>query len=105
MSWMVTIPLDVPDDLTRLQLPAGVNARLQKLLDHQDRGRPLNAAERSEAEGLVELAELLTLLRLRAEGAVELVSRECDDDRQWEQRAAEEFGRGYADANAIHDPL
>ena len=48
-------------------ISAGVQARLQSLLDRQDSGQPLNPSERSEAEGLVNLAELLTLLRLRAE--------------------------------------
>jgi hypothetical protein len=105
MSRVVAIELEVPDDLARLQLPPGVDARLQELLDRQDRGRPLKAAERSEAEGLVELAELLTLLRSRAEGAIQQVARECDDDRQWEQRSAEVFGRGYADTDAIYDHL
>jgi hypothetical protein len=28
-----------------------------------------------------------------------------DDDREWERRAAEEFGRGYADTDAIYDQL
>jgi len=36
------------------------------LLDKQDRGEALTDDESAEAEGLVELAELLTLLRLRA---------------------------------------
>jgi hypothetical protein len=43
-----------------------VAARLQ-LLDRQDAGQPLSPEEREEAEGLVNLAELLTLLRLRTE--------------------------------------
>jgi hypothetical protein len=30
---------------------------------------------------------------------------ESDDDREWERRAAEEFGRGYADTDAIYDRL
>jgi hypothetical protein len=30
---------------------------------------------------------------------------EGDDDREWEQGAAEEFGRGYADTDAIYDEL
>jgi hypothetical protein len=37
------------------------------LLDRQDRGETLSADERPEAEGLVNLAETLSLLRLRAE--------------------------------------
>ena len=80
-----------------------MNARLQELLDRQDGGIPLNKAERLEAEGLVEIAELLTLLRLRAESAARRVSPESDDDRAWEQRATEEFGRGYADTDAVYD--
>jgi hypothetical protein len=69
MSQVVTIELDVPDELAQFRLPAAVNARLHDLLDRQDNGIPLKETERREAEGLVELAELLTLLRLRAEGA------------------------------------
>jgi hypothetical protein len=67
MSQTVAIKLSVPDDLPRLCLPDGVNARLQELLDRQDRGQRLTPAERKEAEGLVNLAELLSLLRLRVE--------------------------------------
>ena len=67
MSQMVAIKLEVPDNLARFQLPAGVNARLQTLLDRQDSGQRLTAAERKEAEGLVNVAELLSLLRLRVE--------------------------------------
>lgn len=66
----LTIEVDLPADLARLRLPEAVAARLQSLLDRQDAGAPLTTQEREEAEGLVELAELLTLLRLRAERAV-----------------------------------
>lgn len=69
MSQVIAIELEMPDDLARFRLPPGVNARLQELLDRQDSGLPLKESERLEAEGLVDLAELLTLLRLRAEGA------------------------------------
>ena len=61
----VTLKLDLPDELSRLRLPAAVAARLQSLLDRQDAGHPLTPAERDEAQGLVDLAEFLTLLRLR----------------------------------------
>ena len=67
MSQVVAIKLSVPDDLARFRLPEGVNARLQVLLDRQDSGQRLTVAERKEAEGLVNLAELLSLLRLRVE--------------------------------------
>jgi hypothetical protein len=30
---------------------------------------------------------------------------EDDDDREWERRAAAEFGLGYADTDAIYDQL
>ena len=66
----LTVDFDLPADLARLRLPAAVASRLQSLLDRQDAGRPLTADERAEAEGLVDLADLLTLLRLRAERAM-----------------------------------
>ena len=69
MSQPITVDLDLPDDLARLQLPPGVNDRLQALLDRQDRGEKLTPEQRREAEGLVALAELLSLLRLRAQRA------------------------------------
>jgi hypothetical protein len=64
---LLTIDVELPADLARFRLPEGVAARLQRLLDQQDASQPLTTAEREEAEGLVDLADLLTLLRLRAE--------------------------------------
>ena len=69
MPQMVAIQLEVPDDLARFRLPPGVNTRLQELLDRQDSGQRLTASERKEARGLVNLAELLSVLRLRVERA------------------------------------
>jgi hypothetical protein len=63
----LTIEVDLPDDLAQFRLPVALAARLQTLLDRQDTGQPLMAPERAEAEGLVNLAEFFTLLRLRAE--------------------------------------
>jgi hypothetical protein len=63
----LTIEVELPADLARFRLPEAVAARLQALLDRQDSGQPLTPAERDEAEGLVNLSELLSLLRLRAE--------------------------------------
>ena len=63
--------INYPDDLPRLLLPAAVQARLTQLLDRQDQGQPLTEAERAEAEGLVTLAETLSLLKLRAERAAD----------------------------------
>ena len=69
MPNLVQLELDLPADLDRFRLPAAVDQRLQELLDRQDRGDSLSPRERDEAEGLVNLAELLTLLRLRSERA------------------------------------
>ena len=63
----LTLDVELPADLDRFRLPEAVNARLHSLLDRQDAGNPLTPEERAEAEGLVNLAEFLTLLRLRAE--------------------------------------
>lgn len=65
----VTLELDLPEDLAQFRLPNAVASRLQDLLDRQDSGAVLSEQERNEAEGLVNLAEYLTLLRMRAERA------------------------------------
>jgi hypothetical protein len=67
LSRAIQIELEMPDELARFRLPSGVQERLQELLDRQDGGRTLTPAERREAEGLADLADLLSLLRLRAE--------------------------------------
>ena len=69
MTTNLILDFELPVDLDRFRLPRAVHARLQTLLDRQDFGVELNADERAEAEGLVNLAELLTLLRLRTERA------------------------------------
>jgi hypothetical protein len=69
MSQQVLLKLELPGDLERFRLPRGVDERLHDLLDRQDRGEDLILEERREAEGLVDLAELLSLLKLRAERA------------------------------------
>jgi hypothetical protein len=57
----------MPADLEEFKLPPGVNHRLQDLLDRQDQGEQLTDSEVEEAEGLVDLAELLSLLKMRAQ--------------------------------------
>jgi hypothetical protein len=64
-SSKVGLEIEVPEELARLHLPEGVDRRLHALLDKQDGGTPLTPDEQAEAEGLVDLADLLTLLRLR----------------------------------------
>jgi hypothetical protein len=63
----VTIRVEVPESQQDNHLPDGVRRRLQALLDKQDSGAPLTTDEKSEAEGLVDLADWLTLLKLGAE--------------------------------------
>lgn len=62
----IHLEIELPKDRAGLMLPEGVDRRLHALLDKQDRGEPLTEDEAAEAEGLVELADLLSLLRLRA---------------------------------------
>ncbi len=58
--------VEVPIELARFELPQAIQLRLQRLLDWQDVGNELFQSERQEAEGLVELSEFLSLLRLRS---------------------------------------
>jgi hypothetical protein len=67
MARFVTIEFPLPEGMEEFRLPPGVDFRLQQLLDRQDQGTRLSEAERREAEGLVALAEWLSLLRLKAE--------------------------------------
>ena len=61
-----SLNVDILSDLD-LRLPQGVHERLQNLLDRQEQGENLTSAERLEAEGLVNLAESLSLIRSCAE--------------------------------------
>lgn len=59
--------IEIPAELARFKLPDAVQMRLQHLLDKQEAGGSLlTLEERQEAEGLVELAEFLSLLQLRS---------------------------------------
>jgi hypothetical protein len=74
MSKRVLVEIELPSDLEEFRLPQGVNQRLHSLLDRQDSGEELSPAERMEAEGLVNLAEFLSLLRMRTQR----ISHHCD---------------------------
>jgi hypothetical protein len=63
--------IEIPIELTHFQLPKAVHNRLQLLLDRQDSGEILTLEEKHEAEGLVELAEFLSLLHLRSQRVVQ----------------------------------
>jgi hypothetical protein len=70
----MTQVVEIPIGLAQFQLPPAVHdsaeptlcERLQFLLDRQDAGTQLAEHERMEAEGLVELNEFLSLLKLRS---------------------------------------
>ena len=67
MTQNTVIKIEMPVSLRQIKLSKGVDNRLQTLLDRQDRGERLSTAEKKEAQGLVDLAEMLSLLRLRSE--------------------------------------
>ena len=67
MTQQALLQIEMPLATEKFRLPKSVNNRLQMLLDRQDSGKKLTNAERKEAEGLVELAEMLSLLKLKAE--------------------------------------
>ena len=69
MRKTVQINFEMPDSLAEFRLPQVVQRRLQHLLDLQDQGKSLSARQREEAAALVEVSELLTVLRLRSEDA------------------------------------
>lgn len=58
--------IELPEEVVHYELPEAVQSRLQFLLDKQDAGEDLTPQEQNEAEGLVELAEFLSYLRLNA---------------------------------------
>lgn len=47
-------------------MPSALKTRLNDLLDKQDGGAKLSVRERKEAEALVELSEMISLMRLEA---------------------------------------
>jgi hypothetical protein len=62
----VKIEIEMPDGWEKFRLPDGLHRRLQDLLDRQDQGQTLTSAEQDEAQGLVDISEWLSLLRLNA---------------------------------------
>lgn len=58
--------IELPEEVIHFELPEAVQSRLQFLLDKQDTGEDLTSQEKEEAEGLVELADFLSYLRLNA---------------------------------------
>lgn len=67
MGYPIQVSLEMPEELAEFRLPDSVQRQLQRLLDLQDSGQALTTDQRQEAEALVNVAEVLTLLRLRSE--------------------------------------
>lgn len=64
MSHRKPLTIVAPIQMQELTMPRALNARLHELLDKQDLEGELTAKERREAAALVELSELISLLRL-----------------------------------------
>ena len=67
MVQRVKVTLELPSDWRKFRMPRALNRRLHDLLDKQDDGVKLSAAERREAEALVELSEMLSLMKIQAD--------------------------------------
>ena len=74
----VTVELELPEDWQALRLPEALQERLENLLDLQDTQGSLSSQERREAEALVQLVDMLALLRLRADAAQNAVRKETE---------------------------
>lgn len=69
------VELKVPKDWGRFRLPKALDDRLRDLLDRQDREGRLSPSERKEAQALVDLADMLSLMKLRARRGSQRKSR------------------------------
>ncbi len=63
----VVVELELPADYRKYRFPKVFDRRLQTLLEQQNVVGKLSNAERKEAEELVNLAEFLSLVRMRAD--------------------------------------
>lgn len=60
------LEVNLPADWKHFSMPAALNERLQELLDKQDETGKLSRKERREAEALVNLSEVFSLMKIRA---------------------------------------
>lgn len=67
MSQTVQLTVPMPAKLAKLRFPRALNDRLHFLLDEQGRKGKLTAAEKREAEGLAQMASVLSILKLGAQ--------------------------------------
>ena len=68
----VLVELQLPKDWDQFRLPPALHERLQDLLDRQDLEGRLSRKDRREAKALIELVDILSLMKLRAERATVL---------------------------------
>ncbi len=69
MAQTVSLELPLPANWRMFRMAPPLHARLQELLDKQDRTGKLTGKERQEAKALTELVDFLSLMRLRAKMA------------------------------------
>jgi len=67
MAQTISLELELPSDWKRFTMPLALHRRLQELLDRQDRDGKLTTRERKEARALVDLNEMFSLMKLRAQ--------------------------------------
>ncbi len=67
MSRTVQLTVPMPAKLAQLRFPKALNDRLHFLLDEQGRKGRLSGAEKKEAEGLAQMASVLSILKLGAQ--------------------------------------
>lgn len=67
MSQTVQLTVPMPAKVAKLRFPKALDDRLHFLLDEQGRKGRLTAAQRKEAEGLAEMASVLSILKLGAQ--------------------------------------
>ncbi len=67
MSQTVQLTVPTPAHMARLRFPKALDDRLHFLLDEQSRKGKLSVAEKKEAEALVQMASVLSILKLGAQ--------------------------------------
>ncbi len=67
MSQTVQLTVPMPANLARLRFPKALDDRLHYLLDKQGRRGKLTPSEKKEAEGLTQMASMLSILKLGAQ--------------------------------------
>ena len=65
MLQAVTVQLDLPKNWRTFRMPHALQERQQELLHRQDQVGRLSCRERQEANGLVQLADMLELMKSR----------------------------------------